>query len=96
MLSMRCKALQSGHVEGKPLQVELSEAMESVLLTSTEELAAGEVTLALKFKSLLNDKMHGFYRSTYTCSETGETRYIASTQFEVCLVRPGQYENAFA
>lgn len=43
--------------------------------------AASSATLALKFTGILNDKMAGFYRSTYT-DENGETRYLATTQME--------------
>lgn len=47
-----------------------------------EELAQGSTAhLSLKFTGILNDKMAGFYRSTYT-DENGETRYLATTQME--------------
>jgi len=40
----------------------------------------------MSFVGELNDKMKGFYRSKYTAS--GEERYGAVTQFEVCTVLP--------
>jgi len=38
----------------------------------------------MSFVGELNDKMKGFYRSKYTIS--GEERYGAVTQFEVCYI----------
>ncbi|KAG7696028.1 hypothetical protein KL951_003553 [Ogataea haglerorum] len=44
-------------------------------------LKAGEsVQLYIKFVGELNDKLSGFYRSSYT--ENGETKYLATTQME--------------
>ena len=41
------------------------------------------VTLRLEFTGELNDKMAGFYRSAYPAPDgSGETRYLAVTQFE--------------
>ncbi|ODV67565.1 alanine/arginine aminopeptidase [Hyphopichia burtonii NRRL Y-1933] len=39
-----------------------------------------EATLKIKFTGELNDKMAGFYRSSY--KENGETKYLATTQME--------------
>jgi aminopeptidase N len=36
----------------------------------------------LSFTSALNDKLVGFYRSTYVDEASGETRLLAVTQFE--------------
>lgn len=47
-----------------------------------KELAPGsKASLELKFSGILNDKMAGFYRSSYT-DDTGKTRYLATTQME--------------
>ena len=48
-------------------------------------LQVGDAILSLKFTGELNDKMKGFYRSKYFGS-TGDERYGAVTQFEVCTV----------
>jgi aminopeptidase N len=37
--------------------------------------------LQLEFDGILNDGMHGFYRSTYTAQD-GSTKVIGTTQFE--------------
>ena len=51
-----------------------------VTLEFDNELATGDATLRLTFTGELNDKMAGFYRSKYVVN--GETRYMATTQFE--------------
>ena len=45
------------------------------------EAAAGHWTLGLTFSGILNDKLRGFYRSTFTDDAGGE-HVIATTQFE--------------
>lgn len=45
-----------------------------------------QVTLILEFTGILNDKMAGFYRSSYTTAQ-GATKYMAVTQFEARLGR---------
>ena len=40
----------------------------------------GIIKLKLQFTGILNDHMLGFYRSKYEYQ--GETKYLASTQFE--------------
>ena len=42
---------------------------------------AGPCTVSCRFSGTLNDKLRGFYRSTYTAPD-GETQTIATTQFE--------------
>ncbi|KAG5517875.1 hypothetical protein PMAC_000329 [Pneumocystis sp. 'macacae'] len=39
-------------------------------------------TLFIKFLGKINDKMHGFYRSSYYDDETKETKWLACTQME--------------
>jgi puromycin-sensitive aminopeptidase len=45
------------------------------------ELPPGRSELAIKFTGVLNDKLHGFYRSTYKGAD-GQDKPLASTQFE--------------
>ena len=45
------------------------------------ELPPGACTISCRFTGTLNDKLRGFYRSTYTDPD-GETQTIATTQFE--------------
>ena len=68
---------------GKSLKatVELEPARERAHLRFGEELAPGEWTLKIVFRGVLNDKLHGFYRSQYV-DANGDAHTVASTQFE--------------
>ncbi|HTX63390.1 MAG TPA: M1 family metallopeptidase, partial [Acidimicrobiales bacterium] len=59
----------------------LEEADERLVLTLPVPLARGDATVRLDFKGTLNDKLRGFYRSTFT-DELGRIRTIATTQME--------------
>ena len=69
--------------DGRPLQgtVSLNEENEQAVLHFPRLLVPGAWTLQLTFSGILNDKLHGFYRSTYTNAE-GQDKILASTQFE--------------
>ncbi|CAL9733594.1 alanine/arginine aminopeptidase [Monosporozyma servazzii] len=45
------------------------------------------ITLDIKFKGILNDQMAGFYRAKYVDPISGETKYMATTQFEATDAR---------
>ncbi|MCP3998864.1 MAG: M1 family metallopeptidase [bacterium] len=51
-----------------------------------EELMPGQWTLQVSFSGILNDNLHGFYRSTYKDAD-GEEQVIATTQFEATDAR---------
>ncbi len=61
--------------------VRFDDELEQVHFEPESELAAGAYTLTCRFTGTLNDKLRGFYRSTYTGLD-GETQTIATTQFE--------------
>jgi puromycin-sensitive aminopeptidase len=67
-------------------EVSLDEDTERATLTLPEELATGDAVVSLRFRGLLNDKLRGFYRSTFT-DEDGVERVIATTQFEATDAR---------
>ncbi len=67
-------------------EVTLDEASERVRLTFPEPLASGEWQLTLRFSGVLNEKLHGFYRSRYTDTK-GAERFLAATQFEATDAR---------
>ncbi len=46
----------------------------------------GSWTLRIKFRGILNDKLHGFYRSQYT-DAAGKSHTVATTQFEATDAR---------
>ncbi len=68
------------------VQVEADEAAERVCLVLPSPLPAGPCTIELRFSGVLNDRLHGFYRSTFT-DAAGATRTIATTQFEATDAR---------
>jgi puromycin-sensitive aminopeptidase len=59
---------------------------ERVTVAVASPLAAGSVTLTFTYSGLLNDKLRGFYRSTFTDNE-GAKQVIAATQFEATDAR---------
>ena len=63
------------------LAVELDESLERAAFTASTPIAAGTYLLHSAFRGELNDKLRGFYRSTFTDHE-GNERTIATTQFE--------------
>ncbi|CAG8673014.1 3737_t:CDS:10, partial [Ambispora leptoticha] len=59
----------------------------TVTFTFPNEMQAGaSAVLKIDFKGNLNDKMCGFYRSSYT-DATGSKKYLATTQFEATDAR---------
>src|SRR5918995_2868884 len=61
--------------------VTLDGANEQATLDFRETLAPGRWQLRIGFSGVLNDKLHGFYRSTYK-DNNGQEKPLASTQFE--------------
>jgi puromycin-sensitive aminopeptidase len=61
--------------------VAFDDDLEWVTFRAPSELPTGRCTLSCRFTGTLNDKLRGFYRSTYT-APNGETQTIATTQFE--------------
>lgn len=70
----------TGLKELRPVKVELFEADEILVLEFAEKLPVGVGVLRIDFQGILNDKMRGFYRSTYEIN--GEKRNMGVTQFE--------------
>jgi len=66
--------------------VTYDEATERATLALSGRLAAGQATLHTTFRGILNDKLHGFYRSTFT-GQDGASHVIATTQFEATDAR---------
>jgi puromycin-sensitive aminopeptidase len=54
---------------------------EQAVLNFPEALNPGQWELQILFSGILNDKLHGFYRSTYK-DPNGREKTLASTQFE--------------
>jgi puromycin-sensitive aminopeptidase len=66
--------------------ITLEEAAERARLVFPAAIAPGEWRLTLRFTGVLNDRLHGFYRSTYKDAE-GQSHTIAATQFEATDAR---------
>ncbi|XP_042002862.1 aminopeptidase M1-like isoform X1 [Salvia splendens] len=64
----------------EPVRVDLFEEDEILVLEFKESLPIGVGVLSLGFEGTLNDRMKGFYRSTY--EHNGEKKNMAVTQFE--------------
>ncbi len=69
-----------------PGSVTLEEETERCRLRFGKSMAPGEWRLTLTFTGVLNDKLRGFYRSSYK-NQAGETRTLAATQFEATDAR---------
>ncbi|KAH7711328.1 puromycin-sensitive aminopeptidase isoform 2 [Aphelenchoides avenae] len=63
------------------LDVELDPKWQKLTLRFLTKVGPQTARLTLKFESMLNDKLRGFYRSTYK-DVAGNTKYLFSTQFE--------------
>ncbi len=66
--------------------VELDPKMERARLKFAQMLAPGAWQLKIAFRGILNDKLHGFYRSQYQ-DAAGRTHTVATTQFEATDAR---------
>lgn len=75
---------QSG--ESRIAEVALNEQSERATLKFSEIVSSGLWQLHLKFRGALNDKLHGFYRSTYLDAQ-GKSKVIATTQMEATDAR---------
>ena len=58
-----------------------NDELEQVTFQPADLLPPGPCTISCRFSGTLNDKLRGFYRSTYTGLD-GETQTMATTQFE--------------
>ncbi len=61
--------------------VSFDDELEQVTFTPPAPLPPGPCTVSCRFSGTLNDKLRGFYRSTYTGPD-GELQTMATTQFE--------------
>ncbi len=66
--------------------VSVDDEAERATFALAEKLPEGPVTLRVQFRGILNGKLRGFYRSTFTDTD-GAERAIATTQFEATDAR---------
>lgn len=74
-------AIERVLVGGAPVRHSLDLERERLVVHLPERLDPGQVSLDITFSGTLNDKLRGFYRSTYV-SATGRTRTVATTQMQ--------------
>ncbi|MEM9521025.1 MAG: M1 family metallopeptidase [Actinomycetota bacterium] len=67
--------------ESRDAAVQLDVETERLTLAFDAPLPAGAATVEIRFDGILNDQLHGFYRSAYTDDE-GTSHTIATTQFQ--------------
>jgi len=66
-------------VNGESATFSLNDELERLIINHA--VSAGELTIDITFTGILNDKLRGFYRSTFV-DESGTTRTIATTQMQ--------------
>ena len=69
-----------------PVEIRLKEAEETVTFRFDEQLPTGPAEMEIEFTGELNDKLRGFYRSSYT-DQNGKQRFLATTQMEATDAR---------
>lgn len=80
------KAAITNGQETHEATIQLQEDKERLKLSFKDPIKPGSWHLNISFTGTLNDKLHGFYRSTYK-NASGETKVLATTQFEATDAR---------
>mmetsp|Transcript_2871 Transcript_2871/g.6741 ORF Transcript_2871/g.6741 Transcript_2871/m.6741 type:complete len:887 (+) Transcript_2871:54-2714(+) len=80
------KFTPEGGAEMKANEITLKMKETTASFGFEEVLPVGKGELEVAFRGVLNDQMAGFYRSKYTDAK-GETRHMATTQFEAIDAR---------
>jgi len=96
-LGLTTATLTTGDLTLTSAPAVLNTDYETATFTFAQELPLGSATLSIDFTGEINDKLTGFYRSTYVDPE-GNAHTIATTQFENCSARrafPSWDEPAF-
>ena len=68
-------------VNGSPATAELVEETDRLIVRTAAPIAPGSATMNISFAGILNDKLRGFYRSTYNDAD-GAEQVIATTQMQ--------------
>ncbi len=71
--------------ESRRAEIALDDELQRATLPLGAAAEPGSWTLGMSFRGVLNDQLHGFYRSTYT--DDDGTHTIATTQFEAADAR---------
>ena len=73
--------ISSCTVNGQAATFSLDDTLERLTVVPPAGLAPGQATLAITYTGILNDKLRGWYRSTYT-DESGVEHVVATTQMQ--------------
>jgi puromycin-sensitive aminopeptidase len=73
--------VQRVFVDGRPAPFSLDERTERLLIGTIDELAPGPIAIDVEFTGILNDKLRGFYRSTYRDVD-GVEHVVGCTQMQ--------------
>jgi puromycin-sensitive aminopeptidase len=73
--------ISSATVDGTDATWQLDEDTERLIISAASPVGVGTATLDISFTGILNDKLRGFYRSTYT-DDDGAEQVIATTQMQ--------------
>lgn len=66
-------------------KISYNQKAETATLTFPKALPKGKCLLKIVFRGILNDKLRGYYRSSFT--HDGKTKHLATTQFEATDAR---------
>jgi puromycin-sensitive aminopeptidase len=80
-LELGAATLTTGGTAHRSTDLHLDEEYEVATYSFDSALPVGAAVLEIGFNGILNDQLHGFYRSTYT-DPAGVKHVIATTQFE--------------
>ncbi len=72
------KSVRVGEIEAQ--KIIYDKKAETATFSFADTIPKGAMSLTIVFTGVLNDKMHGFYRSRFELN--GKTHHIATTQFE--------------
>ncbi|TKR71956.1 hypothetical protein L596_019484 [Steinernema carpocapsae] len=77
-----------GDKENQSLPFTLDKSHEFLNINLTKTFTKDQnLTIAISYKGLITDKLHGVYRSAYTVPSTNTTKYLMTTQFESTYAR---------
>jgi puromycin-sensitive aminopeptidase len=74
-------AIETVRVDGVEVRHSLDPRLERLVIHLPRRVDPGTVSIDVTFSGILNDKLRGFYRSTYTNS-AGRSRVVATTQMQ--------------
>ena len=87
ILTLHSKEIEivTAEVSGTFAKISYSQKSETATFVFPKNISASKTKLTIVFKGILNDKMRGFYKSSYQVD--GKERHIATTQFEATDAR---------